>query len=112
MVGALVSGLLWVSGRSQGIARADLRRALARLWLAVIACVLGLVAVRAYLGGWVFDIGGQGEPLLRTRHLGVGQWALVVAGIGWTVAWLVVALRIVADINGGPTDSADPSSRP
>lgn len=99
--GALVSVMLWMSGCSRGIAPASLRRAIAQLWLAVVACMGGLFGLRALLGGGIVEVDAYAASVVVLRQLPGAGWGLVAVGIAWTVAWMIVALRAAGSINTG-----------
>lgn len=103
--GALVSAMLWMSGCSRGIPPAALRRAIARLWLALAACMGGLFGLRALLGGGIVEVDAYAASVLVLRQLPGPGWGLVVLGITWTVAWMIVALRAAGSISTGQPPS-------
>lgn len=105
--GALVSAMLWMSGCSRGIPPATLRRVIAKLWIAVVACIGGLVCVRALLGGGVVDVDAYAASIVVLRQLPGAGWALVAVGVAWTVAWMIVALRAAASISEGQPPSRE-----
>ena len=106
--GALVSAMLWMSGCSRGVPPAALRRAIARLWVAVVACIGGLVGLRALLGGGIVEVDAYAASIVVMRQLPGAGWTLVALGVAWTVAWMIVALRAAASIGEGQPPSQDP----
>ena len=104
MAGALVSLFLWISGCSRGLEKARLRRLLITLWVAVVACIAGLVVVRVVLGGGVLDMDAHAESVVSVRELAASQWALVAVGLAWTGLWMTVALRVAGAINAPPAE--------
>ena len=101
LAGALASLLLWAAGRSAGKTRAELLGALATIWIAIIACVAGLLLVRMRIGGGIVDYDPQGPAPIRARGLGESDMIAVVAGLAWAVLWLVVALRTARKLSDG-----------
>ena len=93
LAGALVSRLLWTAGRHQGMPVRELRRTLAMVWTALVACAVGLVMVRLCLSGGVIDHDSSAGSQLVTRRLPPGEMLLLGAGLVWMGLWLMVALR-------------------
>ena len=110
LAGALVSRLLWAGGRHQGMPTRQLRRTLAVVWVAMVACAAGLVVVRVCLGGDIIDYDAHAENPLVTRRLAPGETLLVGMGMGWMALWMVVALRAVRKITAGLTDTVRDAS--
>lgn len=88
----------------------ELRRCIGLLWLAIVACVAGLVAVRLYLGGGIMDFDAHGDTPVEVRRLQTQDWLLVAAGAAWTVLWLFVAARAAGRINARAAEAARRSS--
>lgn len=101
LAGALLSGMLWIGGRHQGVPRRELRRTVAVTWLAIAACVGGLVVIRFCLGGGVIEYNADAGPSLQVGS-SRARVILVAAGVVWMLGWLMVALRATRRITGAP----------
>ncbi len=114
LAGALAGGLVWMGGRSQEIPPRQLRRTVGLLWLSIIMCVAGLVAVRQLLGGGIVDYDSRGASPVTVRTLGASEGLLVGGGVAWMILWMLVALHAIRSVTsriGEPTSDPSDSSQ-
>ena len=71
------------------------------VWLAIAMAAGGLLLLRVCLGGGVVDYSAHSEAFVSLRDLLPHQWALVALGIIWTLAWMLVALKVTRGVTDG-----------
>lgn len=101
LMGLLVSSLLVISGRSAGVPRSKVVRAMLTIWGAMAACVAGLLFVRQQTGGDLINYtpGAEGLSVKPVPAMGV---AWLAAGAIWGVACLLIASRAARGVMQTP----------
>lgn len=92
LMGLLVSALLVIGGRSAGVPRRKVIRAMLTIWAAMAACVAGLLFVRQQTGGDLINYTRDAEGL-AVKPVPAVSLAWLAAGAIWGVACLVIASR-------------------